>query len=78
MLVHNYDHPNDILEDYRIEDMTLKNDFEMKSYAVVYKIQNHQFIILLRYIAHKLTTTITFILLNNISNKNYQTRSSTK
>lgn len=50
--------------------MTLENDFEMKRYSIVQKIQSFIFNIPSRYIILKSTTITTFMSLKNDNNKN--------
>lgn len=76
ILAHNYYHPNAKLKNYRIQYMTPENNFEREKHSAVFKVQSPNFIILPRYIASKLTTTITLVLFKDSSNKNSQAISS--
>lgn len=55
--------------------MTLKNNLKIKKYLIICKIQDLQFIILLKYIVPEFITTITFILLKDINDKNFLSKS---
>lgn len=56
--------------------MTLKDNLKIKRYLTIYKIQDLQFIILLKYIIPKFLTTTTFVLLKNVDDKNFLIKSS--
>lgn len=71
MLACNHYHINNILEKYRIENITSENNSKIEKYIVVYKIQDFQFIILLSYILFKSIITSTFVSSNYINHKNF-------
>ena len=76
ILARNHYHQNATLGDYRIKDMTLENDSEMKRHSAIHKTQGLDFIISPRYIAPESITTTTTVPLKDSNNKNLQAISS--
>lgn len=76
MLAHNHYHFNAILKSYRIENMTLKNNFAIKRHLATRKTQNLQFTISPKYVSFESITITIFMPLKDVGNNNFLTCSS--